>query len=517
MDGLDEYEGDETEIANLFAQISTSSRIKCCVSSRPHKPFIDSFSGGPNLRLQDLTFLDIRKYVSDKLESDARMRQLAIGHAQEVQALITEIVTSASGVFLWVRLVVSSLLKGLGNDDSVDDLQARLRVLPKDLESLYRHMILRVDEVYEQESSRIFLIVGAATTPRQDDWAGVSPPTALGLYFAVEDHKTRALEASMGFCTKEDINVWCKSMISKLVTRCGGLLEAQASGRGGYAKAKITYMHRTAKDFIQKPENEELFRSRSNKTPKSRFVPDFAILKAMVLVLKAQERVELSGYADTILNIAIMHARRVETVPSVPREAANMVLDELIQTAYKWIKISSSSRKQIFYPGCTNYTIAVQCGLYQYVRYLLQQKNIIQDGSTKKGTRSLLDLAMHPGAEYENYRRPRMIESLVEFGADPHQAFSFTIDYLETWLRNDKGSEDNEEDEDEAIFTEFRSLILKLIPLQHGPALQKLRAFHEMHVYPDDWNDVWKLIETSNAPHRMKNRERISRMFRWRT
>ena len=81
------------------------------------------------MRLQDLTQQDIQQYVSDKLEADIKMQRLAMARRHDVQGLIGEIVTSASGVFLWIRLVVASLLRGLGNDDSIDDLQARLRAL----------------------------------------------------------------------------------------------------------------------------------------------------------------------------------------------------------------------------------------------------------------------------------------------------------------------------------------------------------------------------------------------------
>jgi hypothetical protein len=52
-------------------------------------------------------------------------------------ALVEEIVEKANEVFLWVKLVVQSLLAGLGNRDSITDLQRRLRELPSDLEKLY--------------------------------------------------------------------------------------------------------------------------------------------------------------------------------------------------------------------------------------------------------------------------------------------------------------------------------------------------------------------------------------------
>jgi hypothetical protein len=43
IDGLDEYSGDEEETLRLMLDISSSSNIKICVSSRPWNTFLDAF------------------------------------------------------------------------------------------------------------------------------------------------------------------------------------------------------------------------------------------------------------------------------------------------------------------------------------------------------------------------------------------------------------------------------------------------------------------------------------------
>jgi hypothetical protein len=45
---------------------------------------------------------------------------------RDARDLIMEVVTKADGVFLWVSLVVESLLKGLGNRDEIEDLRERV-------------------------------------------------------------------------------------------------------------------------------------------------------------------------------------------------------------------------------------------------------------------------------------------------------------------------------------------------------------------------------------------------------
>ena len=44
---------------------------------------------------------------------------------------VKEIVTKANGVFLWIQLVVKSLLNGLKNRDDISDLRQRLEECPQ--------------------------------------------------------------------------------------------------------------------------------------------------------------------------------------------------------------------------------------------------------------------------------------------------------------------------------------------------------------------------------------------------
>jgi len=54
-----------------------SSRIKICLSSRPWEVFEKAFETSvPNLKLQDLTFQDMYRYVDDYLQSNERLRRM---------------------------------------------------------------------------------------------------------------------------------------------------------------------------------------------------------------------------------------------------------------------------------------------------------------------------------------------------------------------------------------------------------------------------------------------------------
>jgi hypothetical protein len=112
IDSLDEYDGDCKAIADLLKDVALSLYIKVCVSSRLWLVFEEAFENRVGLCLQDLTYTDIRNYVRGTLEANKKMEQLAVSNPEHATALVSEIVTKANGVFLWVRLVVWSLLDG---------------------------------------------------------------------------------------------------------------------------------------------------------------------------------------------------------------------------------------------------------------------------------------------------------------------------------------------------------------------------------------------------------------------
>lgn len=123
--------------------------MKCCISSRPLNVFENAFRGDEErkLMLQDLARHDMQIYVYDKLGEDHRFRALALKD-KRWKDLIQRIVDKAEGVFLWVHLVVQSLLHGLEDDNDIPDMQERVDILPSDLEKYSKHMLGEIDQVY---------------------------------------------------------------------------------------------------------------------------------------------------------------------------------------------------------------------------------------------------------------------------------------------------------------------------------------------------------------------------------
>jgi hypothetical protein len=152
VDGLDEFEsepGDSAEpedIARLFRDIATSESVKACVSSRPWPIFADIYQGCPFLRLEDLNGPDIITYVKGKFDQSDGYRALLLREPISAPQLIQEVIDKSQGVFLWVRIVVQNILRGIANRDDLSESLRRLRAMPPELEPLYHHLLTLIEK-----------------------------------------------------------------------------------------------------------------------------------------------------------------------------------------------------------------------------------------------------------------------------------------------------------------------------------------------------------------------------------
>lgn len=133
------------------------------------------------------------------------------------EKLQEEIVSRAQGVFLWVFLVVRSLIIGLTNADRVTDLERRLQSLPTDLEAYFRHMLETIEEVYRQQTVQTFYIALQA-----------AEPLSLMTYAMVdelEENPEYAIELPIQQMTKTDLDTRCQDMKLRINARCKDLLQ----------------------------------------------------------------------------------------------------------------------------------------------------------------------------------------------------------------------------------------------------------------------------------------------------
>ncbi|KAI9729191.1 MAG: hypothetical protein M1834_007098 [Cirrosporium novae-zelandiae] len=397
IDGLDEYEGDETEIARLFGGAASKPNIKICASSRPHKPFEN-------------------KFVSDRLVNDEKMQQLTLRELIASSSLINEIVTTADGVFLWVKLVVTSLLRGLGDDNRISDLQKRLRALPPKLTNLYKHMVLNVDNIYKEDASRFFQLIDASQA-RPNDWDDLGQFTILTLAMAMEEDQDLALKAKANFLSTSEMVSKCKEMEVRLRTRCGGLLEVQledAKSDKVTPNMSVTYLHRTVRDFLVEKQTRAALVDWTGGTAANAFNANVALMNANLLRLKLVGGSKRAAIEFT--NGVLAYARRCEA----EKFPANVkFLDEFWRIGGPLLRQYTTALGSGDIASMMS--LATQCGLNSYLRSkLASNKDLLH----LQSGRSLLDIAINPKLErWAKLVSSEVVATLLKFGANPNEKF----------------------------------------------------------------------------------------------
>jgi hypothetical protein len=239
IDGLDEINGNTTELAKLIKRWSLLPHVKICVASRPWTVFECAFESMPTLQIEWLTRQDIVYYVNDNFNASRRFVEMRQHMEREAEELLHEVANKASGVFLWVYVVVASLLEGLTDGDSIADLRQRLRELPVELEELFDRILDRVNPDYAAQASEIFQFLRAC--PEKS--------TLIGMYHAqlpLED----AIAAEIGIYAPGRAQYFSTVMRRRLYSRCKCFIETD--GRYTHA-SKLRYLHRTAMDYLYQP------------------------------------------------------------------------------------------------------------------------------------------------------------------------------------------------------------------------------------------------------------------------
>ncbi|CAG8949682.1 hypothetical protein HYFRA_00004000 [Hymenoscyphus fraxineus] len=148
------------------ARYRSADNVKLCVSSRPHWVFQDAFTTRLSLRVQYTSASDIKYFVRDELGDDA-----------------------------------SPL--------------ARLRILPRDLKE-HSHIILKVDETYRAEASRLVKLIHEAATyrPVADLLLTVPPLTILAASFAEDADFDLICSKPTELLTWEKLSTRCENGFS---------------------------------------------------------------------------------------------------------------------------------------------------------------------------------------------------------------------------------------------------------------------------------------------------------------
>ena len=271
IDGLDEFDqGDDIEdLLSFIEEFSKPDRIKVCVSSRPENYIVDRMSQYRNIRLQDLTANDMQICIRDELQRVLKRCPRASLSETDFDKVVDVMIRKADGVFLWVHYTLSSLFRGMRNEDDFDNLLDRIEELPDEMQQLYLQMWKRINKDenrYRKEATTYF------------SYMRFFPMSLFQMLVALNRPLQDIYLKSVKPQSPASIAPDCKSLESRISSRCAGLLELKidhspsepweedlrsCSNRFAdrktpeedndlalYYKIKINFLHRTARDFL---------------------------------------------------------------------------------------------------------------------------------------------------------------------------------------------------------------------------------------------------------------------------
>lgn len=416
IDGLDEYYGDHNELIELVTSLVNIPDFKICVSSRPWQQFRDAFGQvrDTTLRLQDLTRTDISSYVRQKFLSNIHFYELSIRDTRYTE-LLESVVDRAEGVFLWVFLVVKSLLEGIQNQDLLPDLEYRLNLLPPNLESYFRHILGQIDVAYRKRTAEAFQVALASPGP-----------PLLSIYTIIdrfEERRSSEVQDGVGDLTIHTLEEANEKTERRLDARCKGPLEISRGNADQdiLLRNRVTFLHRSVRDFLQNQDMQELFQAQLDET----YNANFSVCRALKAAIEMTTADGLKGLwsspeAERELIHAILYQVRsieVQHPGSELMHQAHLLLDEteglLRNTKWKW------KRKKLEFVG-----LSIE---YRVGEYLKHRLSVRPQLPTMYRERPLLDRALQPAELHftgeTSYADIETINLLLEMHANPNAGY----------------------------------------------------------------------------------------------
>lgn len=485
IDGLDEYEGDYNDIAKYFSDLAKSNFVKFCISSRPLTVFRDIFRNYPQLRLQDLTFEDIKRYTEETLNSDTKVRDLFRKEPQRAASLVKSIINKADGVFLWVNLVVRSLLTGLGNRDAIPHLERRLESFPPDLENFYAYMLSSVDPVYKEDMSKIFQLHEMQSSMASDGGA-VSASSMqtiqIGLellHLAVSSKLEVTLAAEFKAPRFKYVDYY-EEYFEKLVddmealvqSRCGGMMEVWdesglkfSKAQPAFVRGELFYTHRTTADYIRRSDVWSSLTKHAKYERVDDFHPILALIQACILSVKASP---LRGQESLMYFIRIrwrtFRYLIQDFVSKFSIDVLILLLDEFDKSATALAGYSSSGRQNIeLIRHWANdglpiswhadfLSLATMEGLWWYVDKKLERDTSLLRRESGISLLSASIVFRPNGFYFEDLpKQLATINTLLRHGADPKEMYrgytlwQYWVHLLHAWTQKRHADRDEKE------------------------------------------------------------------------
>lgn len=223
LDALDEHAGENEQLVALIKEMAAAGevnyqcvRVKICLASRPWDIFIKHFGQCPQFAMHEHTHHDIELYTTARIRKAAYTSEPSPAEAE----LVAQIVREASGVFIWVRLVMDQVAQELIDGTPFPILKQQVSRLPSELEELYRLTVERIRPGYHAETWIMFQAILYALRPL--------PLPAL---IALTDTNVRLLGFGQNASSLKELDhptrlSSTEEQLRRLNSRSGGLLEA---------------------------------------------------------------------------------------------------------------------------------------------------------------------------------------------------------------------------------------------------------------------------------------------------
>lgn len=432
IDGLDEFTGDHSGLATYMKRLSDSMNTKVCVSSRPWNEFEDAFASTPSLRVQDLTYPDVICFIQSNFSESPGYADLKMENEKGAEELLHAIASKASGVFLWVGLVVKLLLTGLTNGEKLSKLRSRLDSLPPDLENLFQSMLNKISDEHREDSSKLFQIVRAA----------FEPPTVMTLAWADEDDPNFPFTRAVKPLSPSERDARSRRMCRRLNSHCRGLLETNSSTT---SEPTVEFLHRTVRDFLFR---DEVWSKLRGYTPE--FHPHDALCRSYLISMKCVDygsRLEHGSMLSTLrrwggsslCRLLIQFMRYAHMLYEETGDPQLDLYGELARTAREIFGPEGpcvSADRVCWCEGPIDHddgpflSLAIALRIVPYVDHRLKSRPI-RDAKSSKG-QSVLEVAIFSNSLWANdfwskkcfYEKDtfELVKLLLAHGADPNHS-----------------------------------------------------------------------------------------------
>ena len=256
LDALDEHYGDKEILISLIKDLTEKTDddyvvTKWCLASRSWTVFERHFDKYPGFSIHDYTQQDIRTYVESQLNFGSHGRQPSLDQGR-LAAIIDTVTRKALGVFIWVRLVVDRIAKGLRDGTPYAMLETQVEEMPQELNELYADTLRRVEPEYATEAYIMLQMAFCSlrSLPLESFMASLdynyhslrNPP--LSLY-------SLDVEQSYSSPPYEDR----RHQMRRIASRSGGLLEtvssvAEDEEENNTSTLLVQFIHQTVKEYV---------------------------------------------------------------------------------------------------------------------------------------------------------------------------------------------------------------------------------------------------------------------------